>query len=340
MTEHKCSPIGEQKDRVAWMDVSRGIAIVLVIAFHSVSEVDKQIGLPQWLVILNNIVAPARMPLMVFLSGLLLTKSLKRPSLQYLRGKFSRILWPYFIWSLLLFGLLVVSGTGDYAFGVNMIVKSATIAPIDHLWFLRDLFLFYLISLCVCRLSPKFLLLGALVVLLLIGSLNSEQLSRSAYLYFFFVIGWVVSSFRPRFVSFVTNNKVSYVYAGISLLIMPLVIAFGDIRYDVVVLPVVACLALSVLRLAMVFGRSGRVLSFIGKNSLIYYLVHWPVLLVLVRIFSESASLIDSFWVFVAVFCASFAACTVAVFAGRSYGPLCFLFSFTWPRRLAPTPVS
>lgn len=50
---------------------------------------------------LDALFAPFRMPLMVFLSGLLVAPSLARGWRRYLKGKLSRVACPYAVWGIL-----------------------------------------------------------------------------------------------------------------------------------------------------------------------------------------------------------------------------------------------
>ena len=66
--------------RLGWMDFARGLCILLVILMHATGTVEAA-GLepPAGLTLFNQALEPFRMPLLMFLSGMLLSKSLDKP---------------------------------------------------------------------------------------------------------------------------------------------------------------------------------------------------------------------------------------------------------------------
>ena len=89
------------------MDVLRGTSILLVVFNHAILFASAlPTGSPEVAWALNQVFAPIRMPLMVFLSGLLVAPSLARGWRQYLRGKARRVLYPYLVWSAIALVLL------------------------------------------------------------------------------------------------------------------------------------------------------------------------------------------------------------------------------------------
>lgn len=85
--------------RLAWLDEARGLAIVLVILMHA-DNISERLGLetlpafdPIW-----SGLALVRMPLLLLLSGFLLSKSLRKSTRAFLYGKWALILWPYVTW--------------------------------------------------------------------------------------------------------------------------------------------------------------------------------------------------------------------------------------------------
>ena len=74
--------------RIEWMDSLRGIAILLLLFWHAFAIPDL-LGtpMPDWLRNINNAFLPFRMPMLMFLSGMLLEKSLRKPLPTYYEGK-------------------------------------------------------------------------------------------------------------------------------------------------------------------------------------------------------------------------------------------------------------
>ncbi|NSX38244.1 acyltransferase family protein [Pseudarthrobacter oxydans] len=86
------------KKRMQWMDVMRGAAVLLVILFHTESQISGNLpGYEPIFAIFNDAVAPFRMPTLMLMSGMLLPRSLRKPVGAYLRGKLFVIGWPYLL---------------------------------------------------------------------------------------------------------------------------------------------------------------------------------------------------------------------------------------------------
>ena len=82
------------------MSYLRGMAILMVIAFHSATILERHGYLiPSVLQDLNQLFVLYRMPTLVFLSGCLLAGSFGKGVTLYLVGKGRRILWPLLVMS-------------------------------------------------------------------------------------------------------------------------------------------------------------------------------------------------------------------------------------------------
>ena len=88
MTATRLMEVRTKGARFAWMDLLRGSAIFMLILYHA-SAIASLYGrdLPRWLVIFNEFFLPFRMPTLMFLSGMLLSGSLRKPLVQYYWGK-------------------------------------------------------------------------------------------------------------------------------------------------------------------------------------------------------------------------------------------------------------
>lgn len=86
--------------RLRWIDATRGVAVILVVFWHAAS-VPVTYGDRhdmQWLVHLNGVLEPYRIPTLLFLSGLLVPRSAEKPVEAFLWGKIRHIAWPYLVW--------------------------------------------------------------------------------------------------------------------------------------------------------------------------------------------------------------------------------------------------
>lgn len=96
--------------------------MLLVVLFHAGTGV-AYFGdfYPRGIDVFNQVVEPYRMPALMFLSGMLLHRSLSKSASLYFGGKARKIAWPYVLWSLI--GLMLA---GDVIFA-GALVRAAPI---------------------------------------------------------------------------------------------------------------------------------------------------------------------------------------------------------------------
>ncbi|MEX1080260.1 MAG: acyltransferase [Homoserinimonas sp.] len=309
--------------RIDWMDLLRGLAILLVILHHSTQIVSARIDeVPESLTFLSNFFAPFRMPTLMFLSGLLVATSLKRPAGTYIWGKVRRIGWPILVWTII---YVTASGGSDFAWYEPSFWAT-------YLWFLQFIAAYYLIALL-----TRWVPVWAFVVLPFIGMflLPMDSLEqRFLYLMPFFFLGALIERYWAQYAGILSTR-----WAAV-LAIVPIAVAV----YSGVVTPlwyhplaaVPAMVGILILvRLASVIPEVGwlRPIRFIGKYSLIFYCVHYPVFAGLGRL-AERAGVTDPLVGLVGIFTLTLLVCFGFAYVGRR---LPFSLLFELPRRRSGT---
>lgn len=105
----RISWLSMRSPRQTWIDVVRGLAVILVVLVHAMQRAELFTGHEfTRLETLTIIVTPLRLPAMFLLSGLFVTRSLAKGPAAYVTGKLRRIAWPYLLWSVLLIALGLV----------------------------------------------------------------------------------------------------------------------------------------------------------------------------------------------------------------------------------------
>lgn len=258
------------------------MSIVLVVLNHAILfESTLPSGSPEVMWAINQVFAPMRMPLMVFLSGLLVAPSLARGTKQYLRGKARRVLWPYLVWSVVALILLyfwdvrdgLVGGVGPYTVTPWDALR-VLYDPLEHLWFLYDLFLFYVIALAVRRISP---LLIAAIALVGAAVVPDFSIMRFLFLLVFFMLGVWMSQHPGMLTRVLAPRWVVWACAAVSLgLVAAVALGYG-LRYEAVSAPFAAAAIVVAIVVARRIGgaRLLRPVRFVGRDSLVFYIVHW-----------------------------------------------------------------
>jgi fucose 4-O-acetylase-like acetyltransferase len=265
------------KPRLEWMDCLRGISIVLVVILHAYSIAAMHSGNSiRAVVVFDNVFGPLRMPIMVFLSGLFVPRSLTKGVSTYFSGKLRGVAYPYFLWSGLMIALFfLASVTIGWKVEIGIIAK-VFYAPIEHLWFLAYLFLFFVLAFLVRRFNPLLVAAVTMVVAFLPVAGNWEKFW---YLASFFMLGVAAATFplvweRATRSAIVSGLLLTVSIATLWALTMKLVYVPGT--------PFRTALVLAALVGASgVFMRIAHLVPFapfryIGRNSLIFYIVHWP----------------------------------------------------------------
>ncbi|UEM21501.1 acyltransferase [Skermanella mucosa] len=318
------------------MDTLRGMAIVLVIfdhaLYHAMLNSD---SVPQWIATLSLIFNPLRMPLMVFLSGMLLSPSLRKGAPEYLAGKTRNILYPYVLWSTVYVSLWVVaapfSGTPHSWSELLMIPY----APQGHMWFLHNLFLFYMIMLALQRVSR---LVVAAVALAASGLVDFWYLDRFLFLLGFFALGDYAVQ-REDLISRLLANRTIVAVMAVLTIGMPATVLLleTDLRYRIPSIPLaVGGIGIMILLAGRIGDKPFSALfRHIGRNSLPAYILHWIILAVAVVVLKRIIPPDQGMLLFTVLGTIGFIGTLVAIEVINRLG-LHWLFS--WPKRARKKP--
>lgn len=256
------------------MDSLRGVAIILVVVLHAGEALRAAIGPLPGVDEVNLFLEPFRMPVLMFLSGVLLPQSLAKPGREYFAGKLSMVAWPYVLWSLI---LLTASGE----FGLHGIVQIFYLSP-TYLWYLWFILIFYVIAFPLRRVPPLALVGVGLAVsfFLPLGSRPETLAFLSA---FFFLGAWCAR--HPERLErvldkpwFVGAGMLAAAAVGILNVVQQDVLYRAEFSWGVVGGLLVVC---------WVFPRLGENpvtagLEFVGRYSIVFYVAHLgPVMITL-----------------------------------------------------------
>jgi fucose 4-O-acetylase-like acetyltransferase len=256
------------------MDALRGLAILLVVLEHSTTQTGRFVGpVPEWLDFLCNVLNPLRIPMLAFLSGLLVPLSMAKGARAYIGGKIANILYPYVLWSIIYITVYLAMAPFTRVDHEPADYLRILYAPPGTMWYLHHLFLYYIILLTVRDLPRPVLIAGAL---LLSGLVEDSTFRRFVFLFAFFTAGdwlatrgdgWTDRVRRPGFL----------LVAGICAAAMvPAAWYFGNIRYTVASVPMAAGGIALLIAASLRIGSAGplKPVRFLGRKSLVIYIVH------------------------------------------------------------------
>lgn len=268
------------KKRMDWMDVMRGIAVLLVILFHTESQIRGNVsGYPAVFAVINDAVAPFRMPTLMFLSGMLLPRSLKKRASIYLRGKLFAVGWPYLLWSSVLVGLLAMTvkltGNGSSLSDFGRIFYD----PPSYLWYLAYLLIFYVGALGTSARVRQWTIPVALSGAAFVPDGNWSQM---LYLLAFFLFGDLVArNWRDleRFLALPSVVTISAILGATAAVASVLGVV---VRYQVWWAPAVVAAIFAALpaTAALARTRAGRHVANAGKQSIVFYATHYVFLII------------------------------------------------------------
>lgn len=134
-----------ERPRLPWIDVAKGICIILVVMMHSTLGVERETGQAGWLHAVVSWAKPFRMPDFFFLSGLLAGSVLRLDRRTFSDRKVLHFVYFYLLWlAIVLFVKIVASDAASPTVYV-MALLAGLIEPFSTLWFIYILPFFFIL---------------------------------------------------------------------------------------------------------------------------------------------------------------------------------------------------
>ncbi|MDL4914167.1 MAG: acyltransferase [Enterobacterales bacterium endosymbiont of Blomia tropicalis] len=323
-------------NRITWVDNLRGLSILAIIFLHSTIAVHNNAG--HFTLIsntMNEMLAPVRLGLMFFVSGLFVDVGLKKGLGPFINNKIKSILYPFIVWVAIYGGLKIVfsSMANTPQSPLNIILSHLTGGG-DMTWFLHSLFIFFLMIL-VARKLPFYVVflvcmfaswaLPAIKPDSIFASFDNSHINKSFYLFVFFYLGDYVVRKQIDLAERVKKTSV----IGLSLASFALLSCLNLFIVQGAPEALLSPLALLSLPFFVWIAAhlSSRIVYYIGTHSIVFYLSHYLAIQVFSKLVKfESASPWMNDIKFIAAFLAALALpWTICLM--RSRGWLNFLFT-------------
>ncbi len=279
--------------RLAWVDVAKGVCILLVVLMHATLGVEKAIGEETALNAVVQWARPFRMPDFFLISGLFLAARIERPWRSYLDTKVLHFAYFYVLWLTIQFATKAPSMVAENGVSATLAdYLTSFVVPFGTLWFIYLLAVYFVAAKLLAPLPKWIVLVGAAAMHVFAPHTGIFILDEFTSRFVFFFSGYALA---PAIFAFADRARTmpalllaaalatwavvnaAAVYSGVALMSVPgLVFSYIGIG---------AVIAFSVL---VTHRRAGRVLRYCGRNSIAVYLAFTlfmgPVRVVLLKI--------------------------------------------------------
>ncbi len=260
--------------RIRWLDSCRGVAILLVVLLHAGEALRITVGPTPGVDQFNLFLEPFRMPVLMFLSGVLLPQSMAKSGRKYFVGKLSKVAWPYVLWS-----LIILTASGD--------LSSTAVTQVFHhsptyLWYLWFILVFYALAYPLRRVPPLLIAVTGVGASFMFTD-GSRPETMAFLLAFFFFGAW--SARHLREIAGIVGNRWVLAVAGACAVTVGVlnvagleVLYQGEFAWGVAGALVVVCWFFPRLPAGRVTGT----LEFVGRYSIVFYVAHLgPIMITL-----------------------------------------------------------
>ena len=283
----------EVNQRVDWIDIAKGIAIVFIILLHSCTSAIRDIDFGAFLI--YSFTVTSAVPVLMFLSGcsfaLRKEEYCKLELKNYLKKKASALLVPYFVYALLIYMIFEIA---NHIHGIGPIMASVGYGHMNfvvfakglfignnefsmHLWYLYALFLFDVIAYLVIKYSNKYILLIVSVLLFVISLIyvfsGAMAWVGAVHGLIFFAIGICFGEIKYN-----TLTMIAAMILWITLFYMYInwQLYYGnDYFLPNRFIPFAAIIVISSLS-KLLRGSLAKILRYLGLRSMVLYLFQQP----------------------------------------------------------------
>lgn len=323
-----------EKDRVAWIDYSKGICIVAVVALYTTMIIKDEGETSGWMQYWVDFARPFRMPDFFLIAGLFLNRTIDVPWRRYLDKKVIHFFYFLVVWSTIYFIL------SEARFNHFMGEPHSRwqeyfwlyVDPFHMLWFIQMLPVCFVVTRLVKRI-PWFVVLPA-AALLQVFDIDTayDQLDRFCERYVYFYAGYKFASAAFRLADWAGRNGA----ASIGLLCVwaltnqaLVLLGFSEIPMIGLALGFAGAGAVIVAGRLLSALRGTAWLRHLGQNSIVVFLSFFIFTVVTLKILRSAAIIDDAGW---RAFLATLAGVFGPVLAFRFVRDTPARFLFTRPR--------
>jgi len=202
--------------RLEWVDMAKGLSILLVVMMHSAFGVGEETGATGYLHWVIAWASPFRMPEFFAISGLFLSQVIARDWARYADRRIVHYFYFYALWALIHILFKVALGAGDPLMALSYI-GWAIVEPYGVLWFIYMLGVFSAVTKFLHEIrAPHLAVLGFAAVLQMAPiHLGSYIVDQFAEYFVYFYAGYVLAPQLFRLVEW-TERHLALATAGLA----------------------------------------------------------------------------------------------------------------------------
>jgi uncharacterized membrane protein YcfT len=276
--------------RVAWVDIAKTMAILLVVIYHVstwfvwevLPESAGSSGVRVW-ADLSAALIPVRIPLFFLVSGLLAVRAVERPWRLLVRTRFTSLLWPFALWTLLI-ALPWSSRTypDDPLINAEGVASSLLLGG-THFWYLPALVIVTSVAKLVRRVSLVAIVAAATVNLWVTANLNQFVGVMGPYLginldrWLLCLLWFMVGCFLPAIARRISRLNALWALVGVATFIGIRGLLVLDAAYATVVAALTVTGMATLIVISGVLSRWApmrRTGAFIAARTLPIYVTH------------------------------------------------------------------
>lgn len=268
------------RNRVDWVDFSKGLCIILVVLMHSAHGVEKALGVESWLHGFVEWARPFRMPDFFLIAGLFLSRRIDRPWRSYLDTKVLHFAYFYVIWMTVWYVLKLpdfISQQGlESALWLYLL---SFVQPLGTLWFIYLLAVFFITA----KLFRQVPVVVVWSVAALLHALHVQTgirvVDEFAARFVFFYSGYVFAPYVFAIADAIGKQKTAAIINGLVVWsVINAWLVFGGwsltsgIELAMGYVGTVAVIAVGVL---LARYRFGHFIAYCGRNSILIFLSYF-----------------------------------------------------------------
>jgi uncharacterized membrane protein YcfT len=264
------------RTRVDWVDIAKGICIVMVVMMHSTLGVERAAGEPGFMGYVVEFARPFRMPDFFLIAGLFLARRMDAPWRLYLDRKVLHFAYFYVLWLTIQFAFKAPGLTAELGWqGALGQYLYAYVDPWGTLWFIYHLALFFVVTRLVKSIPwPVVWLVAAALEIAPIHT-GSVLIDEFAGRFVYFYTGYIFAARIFRFAEEVARDR-GTALTGLALwaVLNGLVVfnGYADLPFVSLLLGLAGALAIVSGATLLTRSVAAESLRWLGAHSIVVYL--------------------------------------------------------------------